>query len=123
MVHRNFKTLERTMPTNPFPLDRGLRNEMGAQLRATTMKNLEAKKQIVNQVIDGRLPLFEAAARFQAISGSVGDGELACRTLIGWVALALSDRPEQADTIADRLERELQKYLENTEQSHRSPTI
>ena len=79
---------------------------------------MQAKQAIVNQVIEGRLPLLEAAARFQAAQRSspersaLTDTEAICRALIGWVHLALSDRPEQADRISDRLERELQSALE-----------
>ena len=40
------------------------------------------------------------------------DTEAACRAVIGWVCLTLRDRPEQADMVSDRLERELQGYLE-----------
>jgi hypothetical protein len=106
------------MPLIPCPVEPASRNQFGSEARMTAMRNLEAKKQIVNQVIGGRLPLFEAAARFQALSGLTASGETACRTVIGWVALALSERPEQADKISDRLERELQKFLENSEQIH-----
>lgn len=108
------------MTMNRFPIEREPRNQTGTETRMAVLRNLEVKKRIVNQVIEGRLPLVEAAARFQAISGHSWSGEIACRTVIGWVALALSERPEQADAVSDRLERELQNFLENSGQLHLS---
>jgi hypothetical protein len=85
------------------------------------MLGLQQKQAIINQVIEGRLPLWEAAGRFQAahqaarrcLETATGvpnhsiDGESVCRTIIGWVCLVLSDRPEQADRVSERLEVEL----------------
>ena len=118
------------MAVYPFPVGQTNQNQSGFSSRRVILQSVEAKKQIVNQVIDGGLRLLDAAERFQAIQKSsnlgIGPGngattlprigmidqEMACRTVIGWVALVLSDRPEQADLISDRLERELQGYLE-----------
>jgi hypothetical protein len=69
--------------------------------------------------------LWEAASQFQAahraacvcLESATGvpnhsfDSESTCRTIIGWVCLALSDRPEQADRISERLESELRDAL------------
>ncbi len=99
---------------------------------------LATKKEIIFQVIEGRLPLLEAAARFAAVTTRsitpeksadrrVDSNELAfssrnfsrnlddesiCRTVIGWVHLALRDRPEQAEFVSNRLENELQTQLD-----------
>ena len=74
----------------------------------TLLAGLSQKQQVVADVIAGRLTLHEAAARFRAASGDAGDGETLCRSVIGWVHLALRDHPERADRVAGRLERELQ---------------
>jgi hypothetical protein len=89
------------------------------------LAGLQQKQAIINQVIEGRLPLWDAAGRFQAahqaaracleratgVPGHSIDGEAVCRTIIGWVCLALSDRPEQADRVSERLESELREFL------------
>jgi hypothetical protein len=84
------------------------------------LQRLEAKKAIVGQLIDGRLHLLEAANRFQEIGRSAGANsasessageEYWCRAVIGWVCLALSERPERADALAAQLEAELATYL------------
>ncbi|VTS05687.1 hypothetical protein [Tuwongella immobilis] len=85
---------------------------------------LQAKRQVIRQLVEGELPLLEAAAQFQAITTQLGtpieatlglaptiDQESICRTVIGWVHLCLSDRPEHAEAISCRLESELQQHL------------
>jgi hypothetical protein len=84
---------------------------------------LQAKQEAVRDLIEGRARLFEAAARFLSIQrqrpaanplAAVAvccDDESACRTVIGWAHLALSDRPEQAEALSSRLESELQEHL------------
>jgi hypothetical protein len=71
------------------------------------------KEQAVADVIAGRATLLEAATRFRRADGAgpEADGEIACRAVIGWVHLALSHRPERAERVAGRLERELQYTL------------
>jgi hypothetical protein len=94
-------------------------------LSKAVFQGLQQKQTIINQVIDGRLPLEEAAGRFQAAHQAAGmclekatgvpnrsiDNENVCRTIIGWVYLALSDRPEHADRISEKLEVELREML------------
>ena len=75
---------------------------------------VEAKRGVVEQVIEGRLPLLAGAARFKALcaaSWPITDIEDLCRTVIGWAGLALSDRPERATVVVGRLEAELDRYL------------
>jgi len=84
---------------------------------------VQAKQRIIGRLIDGELGLLEAAARFRQVQMrsqprspvSLGpnphDGEGVCRTVIGWACLALADRPEQADSVSERLESELQSHL------------
>ena len=76
---------------------------------------LQRKQQAVTALIAGRISLFEAAARFRSSQSSVarvGDVESTCRSVIGWVHLALSERPEKAEAVSARLEAELQTHLE-----------
>jgi hypothetical protein len=92
--------------------------------RIQALRVLNIKEAIVNQVGAGQLSLLTAAARFQAVNRQAGhpvypqglpsgpqDGEALCRNLIGWVQLALRDRPEQAEAVCQRLELELQDHL------------
>lgn len=112
------------MPTNPFPVGKAARNAEPALPKAVLL-GLQQKQAIINQVIEGRLPLWEAAGRFQTahqaaracletatgVPNNSIDGETVCRTIIGWVYLALSERPEQADRVSERLEGELRDTL------------
>jgi hypothetical protein len=84
------------------------------------LQRLDAKKEVIAQIIDGRMRLLEAAQQFRqlnrpvalgpAIGRNVADEDL-CRSLIGWVYLALSERPERADALSDQLEAELSAHL------------
>jgi hypothetical protein len=77
------------------------------------LARLRAKQRAVGQVIAGTLSLVEAASHFGAGDRDVAgrNGEALCRTVIGWVHLALSDRPEQAEAVSERLEAELRAVL------------
>jgi hypothetical protein len=88
------------------------------------LQHVRAKQQIIHRLIDGELGLFEAAARFwqvqkqDSVRGPLPapgpnpqDGEGVCRTVIGWAYLALADRPEQANSLSERLESELTNHL------------
>jgi hypothetical protein len=110
--------------TSPYPVESRVRNAEPALPKAVLL-GLQQKQAIINQVIEGRLGLSEAASRFQAAHRAASvcletatgvpsltiDNESACRTIIGWVCLALSDRPEQADRVSERLEGELRDLL------------
>ena len=112
------------MLTKPYPVGRRARNAAPALPKAVLL-GLQQKQAIINEVIDGHLPLWDAAGRFQAahqaarvcLEKATGvpshsiDGEAVCRTIIGWVYLALSERPEQADRVSERLEGELHEVL------------
>jgi hypothetical protein len=77
------------------------------------LDELRRKQQAVAAVIDGNLSLLDAAAWFR--NGRVNvDGEALCRTVIGWVHLALCERPERAEAVSLRLEGELQSYLDRS---------
>jgi hypothetical protein len=76
------------------------------------LAGLQLRQQAVVAVIDGRMSLWEAAARFRSSQRTPADGEALCRSVIGWVGLALSDRPERAELVTRRLEQELQGYLD-----------
>jgi hypothetical protein len=79
----------------------------------TALARLRAKQRVVAQVIAGTLSLLEAAALFGTCGhdAAARDGESLCRAVIGWVHLALSDRPEQAEAVSQQLEEELQAVL------------
>jgi len=98
---------------------------LDAQQRAVHQR-MESKNQVAWEVIAGRLPLTEAAARFRDLCSSspyfneeryltfnpgVSDEERYCRVLIAWVRMVLYDRPEHAREVATRLEAELAKRL------------
>src|SRR5688572_21939991 len=82
---------------------------------APALARVAAKQAVVDQVIAGRLSLVEGAARFRAAAAGPAradeDGEGMCRTVIGWAELTLSDCPERAVVVAERLEEELRKHL------------
>jgi hypothetical protein len=113
-----------SVPRNPYPVGRAA-NTAEPALPKAVLQGLQQKQAIINQVIEGRLALWEAASRFQAahqaarlcLETATGvpshsiDSEAVCRQIIGWVYLALSDRPEQADRVSERLEGELREHL------------
>src|SRR5438270_10850780 len=77
------------------------------------LQRLQAKQHAVAALIEGRLALVEAAARFGAAGPAAHpeDGESLCRSLIGWAHLALRDRPERAEALSEELENQLQAHL------------
>jgi hypothetical protein len=112
------------VPTKTYPAGKAVPNAAPALPKAV-MLGLQQKQAIIHQVIDGHLPLWEAAGRFQVahqaarvcleratgVPGHTIDNESVCRTIIGWVYLTLIDRPEQADRVSERLEGELREVL------------
>jgi hypothetical protein len=90
--------------------------------RRNLLHGLSQKQQAVAAVIAGRLSLLEAAAWFRAagLGSAIADpravppaeAESLCRSVIGWVHLALCDRPERAETVTVMLEDELECYLD-----------
>jgi len=112
------------VPTKPYPVGREVRNAEPVLPKAVLL-GLQQKQAIISEVIGGHLPLWDAAGQFQAahqaaclcLEAATGvpshsiDGEAVCRQIIGWVYLALSDRPEQADRVSERLEGELRETL------------
>jgi hypothetical protein len=94
-------------------------------LPKAVLSGLHAKQQIINELISGKRTLVSAANDFQSVHLAASDclekatgvpsrsfdHEGACRTVIGWVCLSLSDRPEQAERISERLEVELRDGL------------
>ena|SRR5579871_1880646 len=89
--------------------------------RRTLLAGVAQKQQAVAGVIAGHLSLLEAAAWFRAagLGTTVAEcppvpsteAESLCRSVIGWVHLALCDRPERAETVSGKLEYELDHYL------------
>ena len=103
------------MPTALAPqADERARSGHASALRA----GLRQKQWAVAGVIAGRLSLLEAAAWFRAAGAGADprpvpavEAESLCRSVIGWVHLALSGRPERAEAVSWRLECELQSHL------------
>lgn len=99
--------------------------ELNLNVCPAVLSGINQKQAIVQRVISNRLPLLEAAALFESthqqgtaileaatgIFHEVSDPEQSCRTVIGWVELALRDRPEKAQAIMNRLEKELDELL------------
>src|SRR5262245_24742475 len=123
------------MPAAPHTLTRYRGAEVRRRIPSDVLENLQRKKQIISELIAGRLELIEAAARFQpihrasadcladvtGIATKLADNECLCRTMIGWVHLALNQRPEQAERVSEQLERELQHHLDRCGHVHLPP--
>jgi hypothetical protein len=115
-----------SMPASAFPQPPRARNERPAIASRVVLQGLQTKQQVIGEVIAGRLGLLEAASRFLAVHHAtaacfefatgipsvVADNESICRTVIGWVYLTLHNRPEEAERVSNRLERELQSLIE-----------
>ena len=87
------------------------------------LKRLDAKQDIIRQLIDGRLHLIEAAECFRELTrpaASSQSDEDVCRALIGWVYLALCERPERAESLSSQLEAELAAHLQRRGQANLS---
>ncbi len=108
------------MPSILYHAERETAKRKPSQSPRSVEQCLKTKQIIVNELIAGRLELLEAASRFQAVHSTSAEcskessvNENMCRTLIGWVHLSLcGNRPEEAERVSDRLERELQKHLD-----------
>jgi len=122
----NFTGKEWTvMPTNPYPAERTSKYSRTSVTPGVVLNCLREKQLIIGELIAGRLPLIEAAEKFQAVhetsathienlsarTGVLVEPEGMCRTLIGWVHLSLSQRPEEAERVSERLECELQRNV------------
>jgi hypothetical protein len=86
---------------------------------------IAARRRVVGEVIDGRLSLAEAAARFQEIdlasksfrweqfrevTPAATDEERECRAVLGHVEAVLGHDPARARAVNGRLEAELRGY-------------
>jgi hypothetical protein len=92
----------------PVRGDRQVRDE-GCRL---ALQRLEVKQRVITDLIAGRLSLLEATARFRAVqSERAPSGAAAARAVIGWVHLALCDRPERAEAVSEELEQQLCDHL------------
>jgi hypothetical protein len=88
-----------------------------AQPAGPALQRVQVKQEIIALLIGGRLDLFEAARRFQVAQGNAeANSETVCRQVIGWAHLALSDRPERAEAVANELERQLNNQSRASEQ-------
>jgi hypothetical protein len=91
------------------------------------LERLDAKQDIIRQLIDSRLHLIEAAECFRELTRPTGGNsalgqsdEDVCRALIGWVYLALCERPERAESLSAQLEAELAAHLQRRGQGNLS---
>lgn len=90
------------------------------------LRQVQVRQQVIERLIAGNLSLGQAAREFYAqrprnwLEGknpvakavpTADDNEWELRTILGWVQLALADRPEQAESVLARLEGELQLCL------------
>jgi hypothetical protein len=98
--------------------DRAARNKTRSSGRDeydNALRRLQQKQQIIGELINGRLDLLEAGSRFLAAEKNgepeYRNAEEVCRAVIGWVHLALNDRPERAEALSQELEHQLQIHL------------
>jgi len=85
------------------------------------LQRIQIKRDIVQDVIHGRMPLRQAAAEFTELNSvcpahlrvfrhqhpGMSDEEIMCRNVMSFVAMELQGRPEEAASVQARLEREL----------------
>jgi hypothetical protein len=90
-------------------------------LSQEVLDRIQIKQAITADVIEGRLSLRAAAARFAEINAScpthmtmlrrvypgLADEEVLCRNVMSFVATELKDQPERAARLLERLEKEL----------------
>jgi hypothetical protein len=97
-----------------------VRNEVNPRIERgrQALQRLQGKKEIIAELIGGRLALLEATARFRSLSDNERSEEAACREVIGWAHLALCDRPEKADSLSCQLEQELERHLSRHGTAH-----
>jgi len=125
MTH-TLRTEKRLRASETFaPLHAGSAMAFPARTEAQqTLQRVRQKQQVIDDLIAGRLDLFQAASHFQSLSTGGPDGgtsflgdretsnpENLCRAVIGWANLALRERPERAALLAERLEHDLQSHL------------
>jgi hypothetical protein len=94
--------------------------------REDIMTRIALRDRVVRAVVEGRMPLAEAAARFQEIDlasttfhwqrfrefwPGATDEEKQCRAVLGHVNSRLADDPDRARAVTRRLETELQAFL------------
>jgi len=106
-------------------LERGERLAVALDRECSTANDRnEAKYAVAAAVVEGRLTLWQAAARFHDLHGRPAeypelfrqrnpghsDGERLCRNVIAWVRG--NAEPKQGSAVATRLEQELQSRLE-----------
>lgn len=112
-------------------------DEHRAQLEAhgqDVLYRIAVKRQVVEEVIAGRLSLPEAAAWFRELNGAysapldvlrrqhpgLSDDEIACRNVIDFVDAHLERRPLEAGVVRARLEAELAAWQSDLPQMTRT---
>jgi hypothetical protein len=94
--------------------------------REEVLRRIDLKEQLAGEVIDGRLGLLGAAARFRDLTPATSparhylrfvyegadDDERFCRAVIAWVRRLLKERrPAEAERGVARLEAELEEHV------------
>jgi hypothetical protein len=121
--------------TYPAPWDPDRRNSMAEEAIRTehlkqwheaSMRRIEAKWQVAKEVIAGQRSLAEALEQFRDLDRQwpdirsetnrpedlwMSEDEWDGRAVLEQVRQVLSDRPDEAAAVADRLEKELQQLL------------
>jgi hypothetical protein len=94
------------------------RREELDQLEAATLRRIEVRQRVVDEVIDGRRTLAEAIERFQELDREWPDHseatpdwaesryEIRYRGILAMVKASLRDRPEKLSALLRRLEHE-----------------
>jgi hypothetical protein len=132
-------------PTYPPQVDPHLRSSMAEELaRRERLKQLEdasfrrtqAKRQVAAEVIAGRRRLAEAIEQFGTLDRQwpelstwikkpeellMSPDEWGGREVLRFVQLVLADRPDEAATVAGRLEKELQQLLADQKKRRPAP--
>jgi hypothetical protein len=101
-----------------------LADSLDAQQQAV-FSRIEARRQIVEEVIAGRLTLMVAADKFGALNAQEpesmtavrlnyrgdSDRKSLCQQVLHHVQVALEGRSSEAEAVIPRLEREMQAYI------------
>jgi hypothetical protein len=103
------------------------RGEQLARESQAMTERLHIKGMVIEELLSGKLTLFEAAAKFRSLDETPrarhnldyprpgrDDGERWCRLVIDWfkVDVRFSYSPTRADAVCRRLERELREHLQ-----------
>ena len=125
LPHHPLSERNRSLPTWVDLLDREAQLK---QEREDLNRYVEAKKQVAKKVIEGQRSLAEAIDDFRKLDQvwtslstqeralldlRISEEEWLGRNVIYFACRVLTDRPDEAAAVADRLEKELQQLLDD----------